>query len=47
MKIPKFRERVMQIVDQEVIVKFDKRQVSASEFYEPVLSQDETVIDGV
>ena len=34
MQNDKFRQRVYQIMDEEVIMKFDKRQGSASDFYD-------------
>jgi len=39
MQNDKFRQRVYQIMDEEVIMKFDKRQGSASDFYD---SEEET-----
>jgi hypothetical protein len=34
MKEPKFRERVFELLNEEVILKFDKREGHASQFYE-------------
>ena len=34
MKEPKFRERIFDLLNEEVILKFDKREGMASEFYE-------------
>ena len=34
MQDDKFRQRVYQIMDEEVIMKFDTRQGSASDFYD-------------
>jgi RecA/RadA recombinase len=34
MKEPKFRERVFELLNEEVILKFDKREGPASQFYE-------------
>ena len=34
MQSDKFRQRVYQIIDEEIIMKFDKRQGSASDFYD-------------
>ncbi len=36
MKDPKFRERIMELLEEEVIMKFDRREVSASSFYEEI-----------
>lgn len=36
MKEPKFRARVMELLDQEVVQKFDKREGTADQFYEKV-----------
>ena len=30
----KFRDRILEIMDEEVILKFDKRQGEASDFYD-------------
>ncbi len=35
LKDEKFRERVLQIIDEDVIMKFSNREGSASDFYEP------------
>ena len=38
MKDSKFRTRIMELVDQEVIQKFDKQTVSATQFYEDTMA---------
>jgi len=40
MKDEKFRARVMQLIDEEVVLKFDKRIVDASTFYESDEEED-------
>ena len=40
MKDDKFRDRVMQLLDEEVVLKFDKRTVDASAFYESDEEED-------
>lgn len=36
MKNDKFYKRVMELLEQEVILKFDRREVDASKFFEKV-----------
>jgi len=40
MKEPKFRARIMELVEEEVVQKFDRREASASSFYENELEID-------
>ena len=35
MRNEKFHNRIMELVDREIVVKFDKRECDASEFYQP------------
>jgi hypothetical protein len=44
MKEPKFRARIFQLLNEEVILKFDKREGPASQFYDKQETQvsDET-----
>ena len=45
LKDKKFRNRVLQLMEQEIVMRFDKRQGEASEFYN--LDEEETLQNSI